>query len=130
MERLEVRLESTTKHGILQMMVQREEVRMSPANADPYDRRPGATESARALDREEEFRHGVLHKSITQGRMARFVDFAEETHREVHLLRWQPSKAPQVRVERGEGFLQAPRKLQSDEEALGHGRLKDSPGAE
>ena len=116
-ERLQVRLEAGAEDGILDVLMQREEVRVALADAGPDDARTAPrAERAEALERQEERRDAHGREALMELFFRRALDVAEEAEREVHLRLREPAEAVQLRIKRGERAAVRLGELKADEE--------------
>ena len=120
-ERLEIRFEARTQNGILDVLVQGEQMRMALADAGPDDGglSPGIKRS-QALQRQKE--RGNAH--LFQVSFERFLlvarNISEKTECEVQLLGLKPAQTGQARIQCRQGFFAFGGDFEADEKAIGH----------
>jgi len=91
------------------------QMRMPVAHSRPHHRRMGAAKHADSFDRQKE--RWDLHscQCLPQPHFLAGLDCTEETERQMHLLRRQPSYSLYPGIKRRKSFLAACGHLQADE---------------
>jgi len=94
-----LRLEASGKRCFLHPLVDLEQVRVGLTNADPNDfRRAFRWKSPDGRDRQEKCAELDLAEFFTQREIDIIRDIAEESERQVHLLRISPAHAANLRI--------------------------------
>src|SRR5271168_625683 len=91
---------------------------MTFPDAGPDHRRAFAAKDAHARQRQEKATHANSRQDIAQSRIGVGLQLAEETHRQVHLLRGHPANAANARVQSGQPLARRRRQFQGDEKTL------------
>jgi hypothetical protein len=104
MKLAEVRLQAGMKIGILDVLVQGKQLRMSLTDSGPNHGQVGSAKGAQPSDRQEERRDLDSLECLTQSLLVPGLDIAEESQGEVDLLRGEPSYPFQPWIESGQGL--------------------------
>ena len=101
MKRLEIGLEPRVQHGVLDVLVEREQVWMSFSQSGPNDRRLGSAKGSHSLNRQEECRYSHVRQRLPQPFLLSRIDMPDKTHGYVQLLCGQPPQPLHMWIESG-----------------------------
>ena len=119
MPRAQIRLDPGGQSGVRHSFVQLKKMRMSAANANPDDVRPASRrESAESVKRQEERSKMNREQLRAQFLLRLGGDAPQKSQRKMQLVRGEPAKTGEVRIQPKEHVRNRTRQIQTNEKTL------------